>query len=73
MRYVEEYCAAGRARDDNIAHAHCVCVPKATNTHMYILRICNTYCFPLQQWLPGRASILNYTYIVFLVKDWCKE
>ena len=28
----------------------------------------NTHCFPLQQWLHGRASMLHYTYIACLVK-----
>jgi len=39
-------------------------VPKATNT---LSRICNTYCFSLQQWLYERASLLRYTYIAFRV------
>jgi len=24
MRYVEKYCSAGQATDDNMAHAHCM-------------------------------------------------
>jgi hypothetical protein len=31
--------------------------PKAKNT----LRLCNTYCFPLQQWLHKRSSASHYT------------
>ena len=34
-------------------------------THM--LRICNTYAIPLQQWLHERASILRYMYSACLV------
>ena len=38
---------------------------KATNTHSeYVIRI----AFPQWQWLLERASVLHYTYIVFLVK-----
>jgi len=33
-------------------------------THTSTHTICNTHCFPLQQWLLERASILPYTYIV---------
>jgi hypothetical protein len=47
---VKKYCRAGQATDDGMAHAHCM-LYKATNT----LRICNTYCFSLQQWLLERA------------------
>ena len=36
---------------------------KAKNTHSeYVILI----AFPLQQWLHDRASLLRYTYIVFL-------
>jgi hypothetical protein len=30
-------------------------------------RIRNIYCFPRQQWLRERPSILRYTYIAYLV------
>ena len=46
-------------------------IPKATNT---LSRICNTYCFSLQQWLHERASLLPYTYIacrVFITETEC--
>jgi hypothetical protein len=56
------YRRAGQATYGNMAHAH---FTRATNTH----RICNTYCFPLQQWLHERAIILRYTYIVCLTID----
>jgi hypothetical protein len=37
-------------------------IPKATNTHSeYVILI----DFPMQQWLPERASMLRYTYIAF--------
>jgi hypothetical protein len=29
--------------------------------YKYAIRIRNNYCFPLQQWLPERASMLRYT------------
>ena len=39
------------------------CTPKSTNT----LRICNIYCFRLQQWLKESASVPCCTYIAYLV------
>jgi hypothetical protein len=47
-----------------MVHAHCM-----LNTQVYkrMLRICNTYAFPQQQWLHDRASMLRYTYIACLV------
>ena len=30
---VKKYCRGGQATDDNMAHAHCMWIPKATNTH----------------------------------------
>jgi hypothetical protein len=35
--------------------------------YKHTLRICNTYCFPLQQWLTECASVLSYIYIASLV------
>ena len=29
---MEKYCRAGQTIDDNMAHVHCMIVPKATNT-----------------------------------------
>jgi len=29
---VEEYCRGWQATGDNMAHAHCMLIPKATNT-----------------------------------------
>jgi len=28
-----KFCTAGLAIDDDMAHAHCMLIPKATNTH----------------------------------------
>jgi hypothetical protein len=39
---VGEYCRAGQATDDNMAHAHCMV---DTEDYKHTLRICNTYCF----------------------------
>ena len=39
-------------------------IPEATNTHsQYVIRI----ALPLQQWFHERASMLRYTYSVFIV------
>ena len=40
-----------------MAHAHCIL---DTKDYKHTLRICNTYCFPSQQWLQERASVLRY-------------
>jgi len=39
---MEQYCRAGLATDDNIAHARCML---NTSGYKHILRIYNTYCF----------------------------
>ena len=37
---MEKYCRAGQATDDNMTHAHCMLVPKATYTHSeYVTRL----------------------------------
>jgi hypothetical protein len=36
-----------RATDDNVAHAHCML---DTEGYRHTVKICNTYCFILQQW-----------------------
>jgi len=55
---VEKYCRGGQATDDNMAHAHCIWVYKATNTPSeYVIFI----AFEQQQWLNEHASILPYT------------
>jgi len=43
---VEKFCIAGQAMDDNMTHAHCIWITKATNTHSEYGRIT---AFPLQQ------------------------
>jgi len=61
---VEKYGRAGQTTDDSMAHAHCMRITMATDTHSeYVILI----AFPSQQWLRERASILRYTYIVRLV------
>jgi hypothetical protein len=51
-----------------IWHMHIACwIRKATNTHsQYVLLT----AFPLQQWLPERASVLRYTFIASLVSSY---
>jgi len=39
---MQNYCIAGQAIDDNVAHAHC---GLDTKDYKHTLRICNTYCF----------------------------
>jgi hypothetical protein len=34
--------------------------------------MCNIIAVPLQQWLHERASVIRYTYIAFLVRDFLK-
>ena len=55
----------GQATDENMAHAHYML---NTKDYKHALRIYNTYCFPLQQWLHERSLRLRYTYTVYLVK-----
>ena len=49
---VEEYCRNEQATDDNMAHAHCML---DTQGYKRTLSICNTHCFALEKWLPGRT------------------
>jgi len=64
---VENYGRAIQATEDNIIRPKSI--PKATNTHSeYVVHI----PFPLQLWLHERASMLCYTYIVFLVVSGCR-
>jgi hypothetical protein len=53
----------GKTHDDT-AHAHC---RLDTQGYNHTLTICNTHCFPLQQWLHEGASLLRYTYIACIV------
>jgi len=54
---VEEYCRARQATDNNTAHAHFML---DNSGYKHALRICNTYWFPLPQWLHERSSMLCY-------------
>jgi hypothetical protein len=47
-----------------MAHAHYMLDAKG---YKHIFRICNTYCFPLLQWLHERASMLRFTFVALLV------
>jgi hypothetical protein len=65
MNYLEKYCTAGQATDDNIIRA---CALHEGCLRLRALRICNTYALPLQERLHERASVLRYTYTVFPVQ-----
>jgi len=54
----KKYDTAGEAPDDNTMHAALL----RLQTHTQ-----KKFCFPRQQWLRERASILHYTYIACLV------
>jgi hypothetical protein len=64
---LEKYGGSRQATDDNIIPSmRTACwVSKVTDTHT--LTMCNTYCFPPQQWYRERASTLRYTDIASLV------
>ena len=49
--------------DENIAHAHRMWLPKATNTQSECVTL---IAIPLQQPLHARASLLLHTYIACL-------
>jgi hypothetical protein len=42
---VEKYCTAGQAIEKNMVHTHCML---DTYGHKHTLRICYTYCFPME-------------------------
>ena len=44
---------------DNMAHANCMQVTKAANTHSECVIL---IAFPLQQWVHKPPSLLRYTY-----------
>jgi len=58
------YCGGSHMRQ--YGDAHCVLVPKATNTHTHRSWVI-LISFPLQQWLHKRPSLLHYTHIACLV------
>ena len=60
----KKYFRAGLATDDNMAHTDSML---DTYVSEHTLRMCNTFCFSLQQWLPEHAFVFRYTYIACLV------
>ena len=64
MRNVEEYCKGEQATDDNMAHAHLMLVPKATDTKSeYVILI----AFPLQQIVVRtRPNVTLYVHFLFI-------
>ena len=68
---MKKYCRAEQATHYNMAHAHCLL---AIYVYKHTLGICNTYCFPLQQWLRERVWILDESYVACLIvrkeKNW---
>jgi hypothetical protein len=65
MNYVEKYCTAGQAADDNIISE---CALHVGCLRLRELRICNTYALPLQARLHECALVLRYTCTVFPVQ-----
>jgi hypothetical protein len=65
MRYVGKYSRAGKATDDNTAHAH---FTLGTTGYKHTLReyIVIILAFLLQKWLRKCASVLRQTYITCL-------
>ena len=66
---MEKYGRAGQATDDNVIRCMRIAcwVTKCTNTHSeYVILT----AFPLQQRLRERVSMLRYTYIACLVREW---
>ena len=59
---MKKYCIAGEATDDSMAHAHWILDNKECKHTQN-----KTYCFPLQQCLYERVSILRCTYNACLV------
>jgi hypothetical protein len=56
---MEKYCKARRVTDDNVTHAHCMLVTKATNTEAeYVI----VTAFPLYKWLNESPSVLLYVH-----------
>jgi len=61
---LQKYSRTGQPKGDIMENAHCM-----LDAYGYKLtpRICNSYCFLLQQWLHEPASMLRYTYVACLV------
>jgi hypothetical protein len=56
---VKKCCVVGEATDDNITRRmpFACRVTKVTNTHLEYVVL---FAFPLKQWLPEHASVLNF-------------
>ena len=67
---VETFCWAEQATDENMAYAHCILNAK---DYKHTLRIYNTYCFPLKQWLHERTLGLRYRTLYILLRRFCGE
>jgi hypothetical protein len=61
-----EYSRDGDTTENNIADAHFTLDNKG---HEHTLRLCNIYCFLLQQWLQVGFTVLLYTYIASLAGE----
>jgi hypothetical protein len=62
---VEKYRRARKAKDDNMAHTHCILYNQG---YKHTLRLCNTYCFSTATMVARTRLIVTYKYIVCLVK-----
>jgi len=63
----KKYCTAGQDTDDSKTNTHCMLDIQG---YKHPLRVCNTYCFPLQEWLKELAPLLRYTYTACLLKTY---
>ena len=61
---VEKYCRAGQARDDNMAHAHCMLESQG---YKHTLEICNAYIFSSATMVEWTASKLRYNILPVLL------
>jgi hypothetical protein len=68
---LSKYGKTGQATDDNVIwRMRLACwITKATDGYRHTLEICNTYCFPTEQLLRERESMLRYTYITCQNRD----
>jgi len=62
---MEKYVTARQTTDDRIIRRmrFAYWITKATDTHAEYVTLIS---FPLQQWLYDHASVLRYTYVVWL-------
>jgi len=66
-RAVYEVMRQNSVHPDRWQYGACALRAGHPSLHTRMLRICNTYAFPLQQWLHERASVLRYMYNACLV------